>query len=186
MAILSIQTVSIQIDLTLQKRLQFTWLTLVNINSLTVIPEQKYNISKLYRGLELQSEKLGELVSILGINGISLTSTSLYAFAEFVSPFLLSRLFFFSELTPWLAWPLDYNPCCSITITALQSHLPAETDNRADVSLIKLLEKKNGLFYLMYWFPLSQLSIFNQLLTEWSCNEMICSTVVCFVGRVLY
>lgn len=95
MAILSIQTVSIQIDLTLQKRLQFTWLTLVNINSLTVIPEQKYNISKLYRGLELQSEKLGELVSILGISDISLTSTSLYAFAEFVSPFLLSRLFFF-------------------------------------------------------------------------------------------
>lgn len=102
---------------------------------------------------------------------ISLTSAPLYTFASFTSPFCLLDYF---PLLTWLLWPLHYHTCCSIKIT----------NNSADVSLIKILEEKERLIVaneLVSLKPAAHLSS-NELLRDWSCREVICSIVVCFVG----
>lgn len=97
-AIVSIQIVSIQTDDTLQKRLQFSWLILININSLAVIPGQKYNTAKLYRGLEPQSEKLGNF-SVSWVLMSSLSPPLLLMLLLNLSPHPSFQDYFFSALT---------------------------------------------------------------------------------------
>lgn len=82
----------------LQKRLWFTWAHTHKHNSLTVIPGQEYNIAKLCRELELEIEKRGYLLSILGIGPGLLPPLLFMLLLNLSPPFSLSRLFFLNLL----------------------------------------------------------------------------------------